>query len=368
MKIPLVDLSRQNRIFRQPLVRIFADRLKTTDFIDGKDVSEFELAFARFCQNQYCVGVNSGTDALFFALLSLNIGPGDEVITAPNTFFATAEAIHATGAKVVFADVEPITCTLDPKRISQKITSRTRAIIPVHLYGQPADMDPILQLSRRHKQIAVIEDCCQAHGAQYGKKVVPVSGVGAYSFYPGKNLGAFGDAGALVTDDRRIFNNVKKLRNHGSVKKYDHKIFGYNSRLDTLQAGILLFKLLHLTEWNGKRRAVATIYTKSLSGTPQITLPREVEGRLHVYHQYAVRIEKRDLLAKHLRNCGIQTGIHYPKALHLAGPFKIYGYKKGDFPVAERIAETTLSLPMFPELLPREISYIVTAIKSFFDQ
>ncbi len=364
MKINFVDLARQNKRYQDDYLKIVSNLIKTATFVGGFPVEQFENNFAQFTGKKYCIGVNSGTDALFFALLAYGVGPGDEVITAPNSYFSSAMVISLTGAAPVFADVNPNTLTIDPIKIAQKITSKTRAIIPVHLCGQPADLDEIISIAQKNK-LFIIEDCCQAHGALYNGKKVPITETGAFSFYPGKNLGSFGDGGALVTNNKIIAEKVRLLRNDGSREKYKHELFGYKSRLDTLQAAILSYKLTHLTHWNSKRRAHAQLYRKLLSKIPQIQTPEEAGYAYHVYHLYIIETPRRNELQDFLAKKDITTVIHYPTPIHLQKPYRQLGYKPGDFPITEEKAKRILSLPMFPELTEKEIRYIVTAIRDF---
>lgn len=367
MKIEFVSLRTQIKSRSREFLRALTEVIREGQFIDGNDVTTFESRFARYLGKRYCIGVNSGTDALFLALKAYDIGKGDEVITAPNSFFATAAAIEATGATVVFSDIDPITYTISPQEVAKKITSRTKALIPVHLYGQPADMDTLIKLAKKNK-LTIIEDCCQAHGARYKGHSVPVTETGAFSFYPGKNLGAFGDAGAVVTDDTYIAHRVQLLRNHGSKSKYHHTLFGYNSRLDSLQAAILTTKLQYLTGWNKKRQQHAELYTKLLATIPYIKPPTIAPASFHVYHIYGVIAEDRNLLQKFLQSRHIDTLIHYPIPIHLQRPYQKLGYKKGDFPNTEWQAESILSLPMYPELKPQEIKYVVDSIEEFYQK
>ena len=365
MKIAFVDLKRQNRLYRKTFSRVFDQTLKDSIFVGGEPVERFEREFARFCEKKYCVGLNSGTDAILFALLAYGIGPGNEVITAPNSYFSPAMMISQTGASPVFVDVDPKSATLDVTKIEKAITKQTRAIMPVHLCGQPSDMDPIVNLARKY-DLKIIEDACQAHGAKYKGKIVPVTETGTFSFYPGKNLGSFGDGGALVTDNKKIRDSVLKLRNDGSTKKYVHTQFGYKSRLDTIQAKILLAKLPHLETWNRKRRKAAKLYNKLLSGITQIKRPTEMPYTYHIYHLYMIECKQRNELQKYLQSHGIATVIHYPTPIHLQKPYREQGFHRGMFPVTEERSKKILSLPMFPELRESEIHYVCQTIRSFY--
>jgi len=298
-------------------------------------------------------------------LHALGIGPGDEVITVPHTFIATASPIAARGARPVFVDVEPARFTLDPAKLEAAITPRTRAIMPVHLYGQCADMTPILEITASHR-IPVIEDAAQAHGADYhGKRAGTMGVAAAFSFYPGKNLGAYGDAGAITTNDESLAERLKRLRNHGRRDKYEHLELGYGERLDTLQAAILAVKVKHLETWNAQRRRWAAMYDDALAGLPQLKTPEVCAGQSHIYHQYVIQHPRRDALMQLLKEQGIQTGIHYPIPLHLQPALKALGYQRGDFPVTEHLADTILSLPIFPEMTAAEVQRVAGIIRDF---
>lgn len=369
MQVPFVDLKVQYEAIREELEAEFQKVFEKTAFIMGPTLAEFEEAFARYCGVHHAVGVANGTDALTLTLKALGISPGDEVITTVYTFIATAEAIVHTGARPVFVDIDR-TYNMDVKQLETAITPRTKAIIPVHLYGQPADMDPILEIAQKHG-LYVLEDAAQAHGAEYkGRKAGSMGHVACFSFYPSKNLGAYGDAGAIVTNDNQIALTVRKLRDHGGIEKYQHDLVGYNSRLDALQAAVLLVKLQHLNRWNQMRRRNAQLYNELLSQIPGIITPFVLEGVKHVYHVYVIRVEhsSRDELQRYLQERGVQTGIHYPKPIHLTKAFEYLGYRKGDFPVAEDYANKILSLPMYPELTREQIEYVVEQIKSFMYQ
>lgn len=365
MKIPFLDLKTQYKQIEHEVMPMITSAMAEGAFIGGEQVSCFEEEFAKFCDSNYCVGVNSGTDALRFALMAIGVGPGDEVITVPNTFIATTEAISQVGAKPVFVDVYPDTCNMDVSKIEEKISKNTKAIIPVHLYGQPADMDKILTIAQQNS-IAVIEDACQAHGAHYKNKTAGSMGaVGCFSFYPGKNLGAFGEGGGIVTQDEAIAQKIRMIRDHGQRKKYFHDLEGYNGRLDAIQAGVLRIKLKRLDDWNESRRQNSAYYTELLSEIPSVTLPMEAEFARSVYHLYVIQIDDRDGLQNHLNSKGVASGLHYPLPLHLQKAYDHLGYKKGDFPVAENIADRLLSLPMFPELTREQIEYVVQSIKEY---
>jgi dTDP-4-amino-4,6-dideoxygalactose transaminase len=367
MNIPFVDLKTQYEKIRSDIDTAISDVISKTAFIGGSYVKTFESAFANFCKTKYCVGVGNGTDALFIALKTLGIGEGDEVITAANSFIATSEAITIAGAKVVFVDINPQTYNINVERIEEKITPKTKAIIPVHIYGQPVDMNPLLEIARKYN-LKVVEDAAQAHGAVYcGRQIGSIGDMAAFSFYPGKNLGAYGDAGAIVTDDEQLAVKARMIANHGRVEKYDHEIEGVNSRLDGLQAAILEIKLKHLPTWSEQRRDNAYLYNKSLKDTGFIT-PVEIEGVKAVYHLYVVRIKKelRAKLQEHLRSKNISTGIHYPIALPNLKAYAYLNHNENDFPEATKASQEILSLPMFPELNDVQISYVADAIKEFY--
>ncbi len=362
MKIPLVDLKTQYISIKDEIDSAIHSVLDRTDFISGTEVGKFESAFAEFCGVRHAIGVANGTDAIHIALRACGIGKGDEVLTAVNTFIASSEAITATGARVVFVDNDPQTYTIDPYEIESKITSRTKAILPVHLYGQPADMDMILQIAKKHNLI-VVEDAAQSHGATHkGRSVGSIGTLACFSFYPGKNLGAYGDAGAITTNDDELAARVRMIANHGRLEKYEHKIEGYNSRLDTLQAAVLAVKLRHLHKWTEQRKEVARRYTKLLGDVAGIAVPVIHKDCTHVFHLYVVRVANRDSIQKHLKDKGIATGIHYPIPLHQQRAYNYLGFKKGSFPVAEGYAEQLLSLPMYPELTDAQIAFVADTL------
>jgi dTDP-4-amino-4,6-dideoxygalactose transaminase len=367
VKIPLVDLKAQYENIKGEIDDAIAAVISEAAFIGGPHVKAFESAFATFCGAKHCVGVGNGTDAIFLVLKAMGIGNGDEVITAANSFIATSEAITMTGARVVFVDVRPDTCNIDPDRIEEKITERTKAILPVHLYGQPADMDPIARLARKHG-LRVIEDAAQAHGARYkGRTVGTLGDAACFSFYPGKNLGAYGDAGAVVTDDEGLSDRVRMLANHGRVDKYDHQFEGVNSRLDGLQAAILRVKLAHLPRWTEQRRCNARLYGTYLDGFAGIVPPAETSVSDAVYHLYVARVRKeiRKPLQESLKADGIQTGVHYPVILPRLKAYAHLRHGENDFPEATRACGEILSLPMFPELREDQIRYIAGKISGF---
>lgn len=364
MQIPLVDLKAQYLSIKEEIDEAIQKVLNKCNFIMGDEVKLFEEELASFCSAKYAVGVSSGTDALLLALKAINIQPGDEVITVPNTFIATTEAITMAGGKIKFVDIDEETFNIDTNKIESAITNKTRAILPVHLYGQPANMDPIINLAKKYN-LKVIEDAAQAHGAEYNNKRVGALGdIGIFSFYPGKNLGAYGDAGAVVTNDPDISHKIAMLRNHGRTKKYEHEYEGYNCRLDTLQAAILRVKLKYINSWNEARRNHAYSYRKLLQNT-DIILPTEQKVSKHIYHIFAVRTADRDNLLNKLKNEGIGAGIHYPIPLHLQPAYRYLGYKAGDFPVTEKCAREIISLPMYPELDEVKIKKVAEAICKF---
>jgi dTDP-4-amino-4,6-dideoxygalactose transaminase len=366
MNIPFLDLKIQYRQIEAELKPILEEIMAGGAFIGGAPVAAFEEEFAAFCRARHCVGLNSGTDALRFALMAVGVKSGDEVITVPHTFIATTEAISQAGATPVFVDIDPDTCCIDVEQIPRRITSRTRAILPVHLYGQPADMDPILEIARKH-HLAVIEDACQAHGALYKGRPVGSMGVaGCFSFYPGKNLGAFGDGGAIVTDDERLAQIFRMLREHGQSRKYYHDMEGYTGRLDAIQAAVLRIKLKHLTQWNQARRAHAAAYTQLLAEIPGVAVVKEADFAQSVFHLYVILVDDRDGLQAFLTERGVGTGLHYPLPLHLQKAYARMGFRKGDFPVSERTAERLLSLPMYAELTREHVEYVADCIRDYF--
>jgi dTDP-4-amino-4,6-dideoxygalactose transaminase len=365
MDVPFLNLKIQYKQIENEVIPMLTEAMSNAAFIGGPQVSGLEKEFSEFCESKYCVAVNSGTDALRFALIAAGIGNGDEVITVPNTFIATTEAISQAGAKPVFVDILPDTYNINPGLIEKKINKNTKAILPVHLYGQPADMDAIMQIAKKHNLI-VIEDACQAHGALYkGKKAGSMGLAGCFSFYPGKNLGAFGEGGAVVTQDEKLAKQMSMLRDHGQEQKYYHAIEGYNGRLDAIQAGVLRIKLKRLKAWNDARRKNVTIYNELLSKIDGITTPVEAKGVESVYHIYLILVDDRDSLQKHLAGKGIGTGLHYPVPLHLQKAYSNMGFKEGDFPVSEKVSKRLLSLPMFAELTKEQIEYVCESIKEF---
>ena len=365
--IPLVDLKAQYVAIQPEIDAALQRVLSSTAFILGREVEEFEAAFAAYCGARHAVGVASGTSAIHLALLGCGVGPGDEVITTPHTFIATAEAISHAGARPVFVDIDPVTFNLDPARIEAAITARTKAIMPVHLYGNPADMDPLLAIARR-RGLHVIEDAAQAHGARYKNRRVGTLGTAAcFSFYPGKNLGAYGDGGMLVTDDPAVAARVRMLRDHGRREKYEHEIIGYGERLDALHAAVLQVKLRHLDAWNDKRRWAAQRYRELLRGAA-VTLPATSADAEPVYHLFVLRVAERDRVLQLLKAAGVGGGVHYPIPLHLQPAYAHLGYKPQSFPHTECAAREVLSLPIYPEITDSQLTQVATALRAVLEQ
>jgi len=367
MKVPLVDLQAQYLTIKDEIDRAVAATINSGQFILGPEVKAFEEEMAAYLGVRYAVGVASGTDALHLALLSCEIGPGDEVITTPFTFIATVDTIMQCGAVPVLVDIDPETYNIDAVKIESKITKKTKAILPVHLYGQPADLEPITELVKKHG-LLLIEDCAQALGAEYkGKKVGSIGDAACLSFFPSKALGAYGDGGMVVTDNPEIAGKVDMLRRHGARVAYYHSLLGFNSRLDALQAAVLRVKHKHLDEWNELRCQKAQLYKQQLEKIEGITLQKSVNESLHSYNYYTIRIEKpgidRNAMRKHLEAKGISTAVYYPLSLHLQEVCKPLGYKAGDFPHSELAQEQVLSLPMYPELSKIQIDYVIEIIK-----
>jgi dTDP-4-amino-4,6-dideoxygalactose transaminase len=390
MKVPFLDLKAQYLSMKDEIHVAIQQVLDATAFAGGPFVSQFEKEFGAFCGCEHAIGVGSGTEALWLCLLAAGIGPGDEVITVPDSFIATAEAISFCGATPAFVDVDDRTYDLDPnkleaylkKRNEERATSNEqrgltsnlgprpwpKAVIPVHLFGQMSDMDPIMEIARKYG-LLVIEDACQAHGAEYkGKKAGSIGAAGCFSFYPGKNLGAYGEAGAVVTNNAEMAAKIRMLRDHGQSKKYYHDLVGWNDRMDGIQGAILSAKLEHLPAWNEARRKNAELYTRLLSGIDGIIVPQEPDFAKHIYHIYAIRVKNRDKLMNALAERGISCGIHYPIPIHLQDAYNSLGLKKGSFPVAEKIAEEFISLPMYPELTEEQIKYVAEEIKNYLSQ
>lgn len=363
MKVPLVDLRAQYLNHKPEIDAAIQRVIDTSSFIMGPAVREFEQAFAACCTAKHAIGVDSGTGALNLILRALGLEPGDEVITTPHTFIATTEMLNHMGVKPVFVDIEPKTYNLNPSLIEAAITPRTKAILPVHLYGQPADMDTIRQIAARHDLI-VIEDAAQAHAAEYkGRRTGSLAKAAIFSFYPGKNLGAYGDAGAVVTDDDELAEKVRLLRNHGRFAKYEHQVAGWGARMDTLQAAILHAKLAHLEEWTEKRRAVAARYQELLCDLDGVEAPYESPDVRHVYHLFVVRVANRDQVWDELKARGVGAGVHYPLPLHLQPTYSYLGHQRGDFPETEAAADSVLSLPLYAEMTDKHVAYVVEALR-----
>src|SRR5580704_7944272 len=387
--IPFLDLVNLHKELEPELLPVFQQVMRTAGFVGGPMVEEFEREFAKFCDAKHCVGLASGTDAVRFALMAAGVQSGDIVVTVAHTFIATTEAITQAGARADFVDIDERTYNMSVRKLEEYLTKQCRwdsgskrlfhrdtnapvtAVVPVHLYGQVADMDPILELAQRFNLI-VVEDACQAHGAEYfskkenrWRKAGSIGQAAAFSFYPGKNLGACGEAGAATTNSESIAKKMRMLREHGQAKKYYHDIEGYNGRLDSLQAGILSVKLRHLAEWNRKRQAAARRYDELLSSVEGVVAPKQPEWSRSVYHLYVVRVQDRTGLQKHLGEANIDTGIHYPLPLHLQQAYKHFGYKQGDFPVTEKVAAEILSLPMYPQLEAEQQQRVVQKAAEF---
>ncbi|MSS74064.1 DegT/DnrJ/EryC1/StrS family aminotransferase [Candidatus Pacearchaeota archaeon] len=363
MNIPFLDLNRTHRPLREALLKQFAEHFDKNDFILGKAVEEFEKEFATYCGTAYGIGVANGLQALELILKAMNIGPQDEVITVANTFHATPAAIYAVGARPILVDTKE-DFTIDTSLIESVITPKTKAIMPVHLYGQVCDMDEIMNIAKRHN-LYVIEDACQSHGSMYkNKRAGNLGHAAAFSFYPGKNLGAFGDGGFITTNDANLMNKIKMIRNYGQSKKYCHDILGVNSRLDTLQATVLRLKLPHLDYWNSQRKNIAERYCAALKDVVQV--PMISKDRDHIYHLFVIRTDKREELMHYLKEKGIDSGLHYPVPIHLQKAFEYLGYSKGAFPKSELYADTILSIPIFPGMTDAEADYVINHIKSFF--
>jgi dTDP-4-amino-4,6-dideoxygalactose transaminase len=362
VKVPFVDLKAQHNAIRKDVEAAIADVIGDTAFVGGKYVDKFEKDYAALVGTKHVVGVSSGTSALQLALIAMGIGPGDEVITAANTFIATAEAISHTGASPVFVDMDPRTYNIAVDAIERAVTKRTRVLVPVHLYGQPADMDPVLEIARRHN-LLVLEDAAQAQGARYkGKRCGTFGNAAAFSFYPAKNLGAYGDAGAVATDDEGYVDSIRLYMNHGRRSAHDHAVIGFNERLDGIQAAVLDAKLSTLDEWNSMRRAAAGRYDDLLAGLNVVT-PEAMEGAEHIYHLYVIRVKDRDDVRKTLGEMGVATGIHYPVPVHLLDAYKDLGLGRGSFPEAEKAADEIVSLPMFPHITAEQQQYVAECLE-----
>ncbi len=366
MQIPIFTPVRQYLNLKEEIDQAIQKVLNKGNFILGDEVAEFERRISEYLGVKHAIGVASGTDALQIALMAVDLKPGDEVITTPFTFVATAETIALLGGKPIYVDIDEKTYNLNPELIEGKITERTKVIIPVHLYGQPAEMDDILEIARKYN-LYIIEDSAQALGSEYkGRKVCTFGDIACISFFPTKNLGAFGDAGMIVTDNDELAEKIRMIRVHGSKVRYNHEVLGVNSRLDTIQAAILLVKMKYLDAWNNKRIEIAQKYNKWLSDIDNIRTPYREPYNKHIYHQYTIRTNQRNELAQFLKEKGIQTAVHYPIPLHLQKAFSYLGYKEGDFPISEACSKEVLSLPMFPELKDDEVEYVVESIREFF--
>lgn len=371
MKVPLLDLKAQYNSIKDEIDARVAEVFESQYFIGGPQVKECEIAVAEYCRTKFATGVSSGTDAILVSLMAEGIGPGDEVITTDYSFFATAGCVSRTGAKPVFVDINPETYNIDHRQIEAKITPRTKAVIPVHLYGQTADMDPITKIAGKHN-LVVIEDAAQAIGAEYkGRRAGSIGDYGCFSFFPSKNLGTSGDGGMVTTNDPAKDEKLKILRNHGSQPKYYHKFIGGNFRLDTVHAAVVLAKLPHLDAWSEARKRNADRYRtlfkeKNLLGAGVISLPREVESR-HIYNQFVIRVEKRDELWERLKKRSVGTEVYYPVPFHLQECFADLGYKPGDFPESAKAALETLALPIYPELTAEQAEYVVDSIAEFYN-
>jgi dTDP-4-amino-4,6-dideoxygalactose transaminase len=363
VRVPFLDLQAHHAPLADEFATAIGQVIASSAFAGGPFVERFEQQFAAYCGSKHAIGVGNGTDALWLALQAFGIGEGDEVITVPNTFIATAEAILHCKARPVFVDVEEETFTLDPAELEKYVTARTKAIIPVHLFGQPADMDPILKFARAHN-LFVIEDAAQAHGALYkGRKAGTLGDAGCFSFYPGKNLGAFGEAGAVITNNADISKKIRVLRDHGQSEKYRHTVVGWNCRMDGIQAAVLSIKLRYLEQANLSRRQHAALYNEAFADIEEVAPPVEADYARHVYHIYAVRVQERDELRRFLAARGIDCGIHYPFPIHLQDAWRRLGYSGGPFPITEKLADQFLSLPMFPELAGEQIEYVVRCVR-----
>lgn len=375
MKVPFLDLKAQYLSIKEEINPAIQNVLDNTSFILGKAVADFESEFAKAHNVKYCIGTSSGTDGNHMALWALGIKPEDEVIIPANTFIATAWGVTLCGAVPVFVDCDPDSYNIDPSKVEAAITDKTKAIVAVHLYGQPADMDILQDIAKKYN-IMLVEDCAQAHLSEYkGKKIGGLSIASSFSFYPGKNLGAYGEAGAVLTDDEELYNKFKMLREHGQSQKYYHETFGHNYRMEGIQGAVLGVKMKYLDKWTDGRRLAASYYREALSDVTEIVLPKEMDYSKHVYHLFVIKVknpvkekrsELRNKLQQYLGEKGIGTGLHYAIPLHQQNCFKHLGYKYGDFPVTEDLAETGLSLPMFPELTEQQIKYVADSIEEFF--
>ena len=362
-EVPYYDLKQQYASLRTEILEALDRTCRNTAFSLGDEVASFEREFASYCQAKHCIALNSGTSALHLALLAAGVGPGDEVITTPNTFIATAEAIAYTGAKIVFSDIDPNTANLDPRLAGAAVTPRTKTILPVHLYGRPADMDAFQKIASTHN-LALIEDAAQAHGARYRRRPIGTLGVSAaFSFYPSKNLGAYGEAGAIATNDDRVAQYCRAARSHGEIRRYFHDFVGYNYRMEGFQGAVLRVKLRHLDDWSARRKAIAQRYREQLSGLA-LTLPQDDPRDECAYHLFVIYVENRDRVQSELKNRAIGTAVHYPVPLHLQKALAHLGYQPGDFPHAERSCERALALPLFPELTEEQVDYVCDSLRA----
>lgn len=363
--IPMVDLKEELKWIRTPILNKLTEVLDSGDYILGEKGEQLEKAIANYIGSSFSLGVGNGTDALTLSLLALDIGPGDEVITTPFTFFATAEAIAQVGARPVFVDIEKDTYNMDPAKIEEVITDKTKAIIVVHLFGRACDMEPIMEIARNF-HLKVVEDACQSIGTEYhGQKTGAIGDIGCFSFFPSKSLGAFGDAGMITTNEKELYDKLSQLRNHGSEKKYEHALIGMNSRLDEFQAAVLLVKLYYLDLFLQKRKEIAKTYTANLNAL--VKTPVVPQGKEHTFHQYCIELDQRDELAAELKKSGIASAIYYPIPLHLQEAFRYLSYQKGDFPMAEQAAQRILALPIFPMLSLQQQNIIISTIKRFLE-
>ena len=362
MDVPYFDLRAQYAELRGEILAALDGVCRNASFCLGEEVSAFEREFAAYCEVRHCVAVNSGTSALHLALLAIGVGPGDEVVTTPNTFIATAEAISYTGATPVFADIDPATGNVDPQKLDAAITPRTKAIVPVHLYGRPAAMEALTAIARRHN-LAVIEDACQAHGALHrGRRVGSLGRAAAFSFYPPKNLGAYGEGGALVTSDEAIAKFAVAMRDHGQARRYYHESIGYNYRMDGFQGAVLRIKLRRLGQWTARRRELARLYRRQLS-TARLEMPSDDPEDESVYHLMVIYVDRRDEVREQLKARGVHTAIHYPVPIHLQKAYGHLGYAAGSFPATERACARALSLPFFPEITDKQVEYVCGALR-----
>ena len=360
MKVPYFDLKAQYAGLREEILEALDRVCRNASFSLGEEVAAFETEFAAYCEAKHCIALNSGTSALHLALLASGVGPGDEVITSPNTFIATAEAIVYTGAKTVFVDIDPQNSNLDSRLVERAVTPRTKAILPVHLYGRPADMEALEKIARTHR-LALIEDACQAHGARFrGRRVGALGDSGAFSFYPSKNLGAYGEAGALVTNDDRIAKYCRAARSHGEARRYFHDFIGYNYRMEGFQGAVLRVKLRRLESWSASRKALAQRYRRL--GAARLDMPQDDPRDECAYHLFVVYVDDRDSVKQQLEDRGISTAVHYPRPLHLQKALVNLGYHAGDFPHAERACDRALALPFFPEMTEQQVDYVADSL------